>query len=1019
MKHPFMQSIYHALWLILSLGIHPDIQTAVAWNNSIVVSSVTDDDITVSGTNTLDGGISVNAITRDVTILVNAGDAIIQAGTTDASGARLYLFANPNRTITLDLRNNLTFRGATNDIPLLIVTAGNGTISILLDDATHFILTSDATHAGTLFVCHAQNGSNARTIFRRRNQSNDHVEITIGPKSLMTGVAPTGFDAYQSRIVYEPTNIRRGRMVLRIQDQGAFVLTTYTIPNISPTTLLYSDIDFLTPAEVPAYMTIEQVVPTPHTGNTSLLVINENATLTDFISDPWATGAFSGIRYGFILSDAGLVELKEKTYLDYVGTTTNICPTPTIPNEILAGRTVASIVKPRNPSALIVDGLQPTAFSFAHSSALYLRSGVDNRGIVHELDAQGNFDFTIDPTYMTRGMGNILLDLESFCSFLADSFDNLPSNFVNTPRKIEILSLQVGRNGGSVVPGSGEINFPQRTFARDDKGQLLRYNSGCLFVNDNATSFLNTCLQHTDENHLVIDKNDIDSEPTYVGGDRYTVRNLTADRNKPSLHFIFGHILLNSSAALTGVTVHVPEAIIDHASELVSFYNGRAIDHGTGRSLILGTSIGSYACDDTTIIDHNAYIYVQQQIPAPSTTHTLLLNTAANDGSITENLDPSLIQGQYSIHDIYLGHDSNIQIGTDGDTGLLYADNSDTVIGTFDLTTYPQLIIASNFYAFETRGGELCTPLCSSITGVGGIFVDKQGFITIDQPVDNKLRAYVNAMATKSRSGIIDLPQSSVLFGPSVGIANRSIDIQTPEQSIIIPANEQLSDYTLFWPEIMHNAPNFMPYEIGSAAAFKCLPVTKADIASLPTVLGTVEQLQIKGSRIGDAAHIMIDGGSVRELVFLSYPAMSAQAPVAVIVVQNDARIGLGSAQRSVDSLYATMWLGLNGITIIANGDGTITLNQDLIINNTCHILAGPDFGVDCPQRLAFYAPCNRSIIVKAGGILDLSSFTSSNQFIEFTGYAQLVLEPGSIILLNGGKLIMSDNTQIITGQLA
>lgn len=1017
MKHIFMH-VRYSFWLIFCIYIHFPLEALVTWNNSTIVSGVTDDDIEIIGTNTLEGGIAVRALSRDITMTVNAGDAVIQAGTTDPNGARLYLFANPNRTITLDLRNNLTFRGAANAMPLLVVTAGNGIIQTILDDNTKLIFTSDATHAGVKFVCFAQNGNNARTIFKRRNRTNAHVEITIGPESLMTCVSPSGFDEYQARLVFEPTNIRRGRMVLRIQDQGAFVLTTYTIPDVSPTDLLCSDIDFLTPSNVLAHMIIEQAVPTPSTAHASVLVINENKTLTDFISDPWATGTFSGTRYGFILSNAGLLELKERTYLDYVGTATNICPTPDIPADVLMGRTVESVIKPRNPSALIVDGTQPAGFEFAHSSALYVRSGVDNRGIVHEFDAQGNFDFTIDPAYMTRGIGNIVLDLESFCAFSSNFVDNPPVSFVDTPRKVELLSLQIGISGGSVVPGSGEINFPKRTFAQNN-GELLRYNSGCILVNNNAITFLNTCLQHTDENHLVFEKNDIDSEPTYVGGERYSLRKLTASINRPSIHFIYGHFLLNSSAALTGLDIRIPDFVSNNTSELVSFYNGRSIDHGTGRSLILGTSIGAFACDETTLIDHNAHIFVQQITPANETTQRFFLHTAANDSSITHNLNPELIQGQFSIHTLYLGHDSTIQIGTNNTVGTLYAQNSDMVIGTFELVTNPVLSIASNFYSFETRGGESRMPQCSSITGVGGIFVDKQGLITIEQPSNNKLRAFVNTMVTKSHNGIITLPKSCVLFGPGMGIADRSIDLQIPEQRIIIPADQCLSDYTLFWPEIMKDALNFVPYEIGSFDAFNCLPVTRQNITGLPTVLGMVEQLQIKGSRIGDAAHLMVDGGSVRELVFLPNNTMSAQAPVATIVVQNDGWIGLGSAQRNIDSLYATLWLGINGITIIANGDGTIALNQDIVINNTCHILAGPDFGIDCPQRLKFHANCCRSIIVKAGGILDLSSFISSHQVVEFTGYAQLVLEPGSLVLLNGGKLIMSDNTQIITGQIS
>jgi hypothetical protein len=85
--------------------------------------------------------------------------------------------------------------------------------------------------------------------------------------------------------------------------------------------------------------------------------------------------------------------------------------------------------------------------------------------------------------------------------------------------------------------------------------------------------------------------------------------------------------------------------------------------------------------------------------------------------------------------------------------------------------------------------------------------------------------------------------------------------------------------------------------------------------------------------------------------------------------------------------------LGANGITIIANGSGTIDVNSDLIINNVCHILKGPDF--TSTDSLTFFSETGKQIILKSCGVLDLTTFTDGGTII-FAGEVQLICEAGS-----------------------
>ena len=512
---------------------------------------------------------------------------------------------------------------------------------------------------------------------------------------------------------------------------------------------------------------------------------------------------------------------------------------------------------------------------------------------------------------------------------------------------------------------------------------------------------------------------------------------------------------LHESAAFMGVDISVPNLLdysnlnkedinefnrfifknntffhqgIDNRSFIRFYNNGRCLDNGTGRQLNLGTN---FLCACNGLIDPDSHLDIAQEFPQDerTTKHELILKIVQNDGTIKEELQDRNITGQSSIHTIYLAGGSNITVGTDGNVGI---DKEGMV---FELTTKPTFVIADNFFSFETQGGDERLPELSGTTGKGAIFVDANGKITIE----NK-RANFSLMVVKSYNGIIDLPKQNVFFDTRVGITDWRLDLANEDQQVIVEAGESLSNYTLDWIGVCKDIcdtstsfsfeSGFFPYEPDGMPVCSCEDVDIRNLTSLPVVKGEVDQLQIKRSRLGDQVHILIDGTDsdnafVRELVFLS-GFDSAEAPVGVVVLQGAGRVGLGSSQRDLDSTQTSGILGINGITLVPNGDGIVELNSDLVINNACHIIPGPHFGKDLDigitkqQSLIFHSSEPRELRVKSTGILDLSKF-NKYQVLEFAGQTRLVLEPGAQIRFNkdvdGGTLLMQDSSTIILEQ--
>ena len=565
---------------------------------------------------------------------------------------------------------------------------------------------------------------------------------------------------------------------------------------------------------------------------------------------------------------------------------------------------------------------------------------------------------------------------------------------------------------------------------------------------------INTAIAHTDVNHLVCQNNDVISEPTYVGGEKWWLSFLRfeqpdsddiptpdVDDNgcqfnycitppcpllpRPSIDFYNSILQVQASVGFTGLDLQVPTLLISNTttvfpniSDFIFYSNGYLVDNGTGRQMILGTLIGSQACDGCTIISDDAHLNIIQDLDytdsAGLAVQTLGLLVSDNNSAVNNAIvDP--ITGQTSIEVIYLGHNSNISIGNQP----LPAPNTDPCNIGFTNFTCDELLIAGDFFNIGTRGGSVGIPSTSNITGQGGIFVDLNGLFSIlpdfIASLDVMVTIYQNcadatadvcSLVDTLTNGNINLPPSQIFFSDQVGIAAWQKDLVA--NPIIVPTLSFYSDYTLDWLTVT-KSPGFMPYLISDINVCSCPPFTLDNLSGIPVVQGEVDQLQIAGSRIGDPAHILINGGWVREILWLN-ECKAGEAPTAVIVMDAHGRLGLNNAHRNPDSTFTQTVLGANGINIVANGDARIDINTDVIINNICSIIQGPDF-VD-GNIVEFLADTPYTIHVTKDGTLDLSSFTAEG-IIRFGGNVRMNFEPGAKVILGAATLEFSDNAAV------
>lgn len=1027
------------------------IQAVVVWTSG-VTPDVLDDDLDLAA-NTIvlqgPGPVQVTALTKSINVNMSVpGPITIQGQPTGNS--RLYFFANAGQTITVHMTDDLTFQGSPGGaVPdLLFIVEGFGEVIFQMDGNTVLTLSRNGATGGAVQMYLNMNtplGLFVPTLLFQRDPvdpfPNDNVEFVVASGSifsyLSTQVQPTS--TQQGEVTFNTTNaLGSGRMILTIQDMAAFIVRGRLLNPFAPGLFTIADIDPTMPAGELADVIVQN---TNASTSGSLLVQNYNNTIGEFIWDPWFNldvrgappfGTFSGLQYGFIIGSFGELDVQTDAYFDYVGLTGTVCVNPPIPG--VDPSKISSMVKARSGSALFTDAqpddsFTPPLINIEATAGVYFRSGVDNQGNINPIT--GPDPYTINPANRTPGAGFPVFDIEGVLNIVgANTATQELSLF-------QLLSLEVNPTGGPLFDDGTETIFPLRTFATQSATNVctdmtfttsLSYNNACFFNNGRANLF-NVSWEHTDQNHLVFEKDDINSEPAYIGGDTWAIANKQTPpycMPLPIWAFVNSRFNIHTSVALTGLELLVPNGTdllnncIANNSYFTFYQNGYVIDDGTGRQMNLGTYIGSTACDGCTVISQDAELDVMQTQPclgqAPvmscsptqGLTQLLTLLTAPNTSVLVQGVPPAaVIANQFSIQTIFLGNNSNVSIGTF--TNNFMGTTMDPNLATqtsFTLTTCPELLICGNFFSFESRGGQNRMPSTSNVTGQGGIFVDTNGTISICKTPCAFL-ANMGVMVTKSGNGIIDLPKNQVFFDPRVGIANWNLNLNDPNQVVIVPRGQFISDYTLNWQYTLKDYTIFTPYIIDCITTCTVQPVVEANVTAIPTIQGLVQQLQLAGTRLGDPVHVKIDGGIVEELVFLK-GFSSGSAPVAVVVLQNGGKVGLGTAHRNIDSTLAEFTLGANGVNLILDGTSAeVVINEDMIINNICSILPGPDI-VGQSAVLKFTSDCCNTLRVTRNGVLDLSAF-SDNQVIEFAGNLDVVFEPGA-------RIIFSTNTNLVTG---
>jgi len=951
--------------------------------------TVLNEDLQINGACTLTSNLSISALTTNVNVTVINSD-----GSVTGTNYILELITNSGQEITFDITSDydLDFAGGTSGF-FQIIQRGKGTVNWKINGGRTITLrngeTGEEGDDGVRYFISMENATDG-TVIQRGDNTVEHAAFKILDNSLVTFIAPTllaNSPTERGAFIFDTQNTNAvGRTYLEIGEDAGFIVSGHYVANLTD------------PNNVAVFLSmpagLEPIVELKATTNASAfantLVINKNVNLPELYVDPTRNSAYDGVQSGFILGTNSTLTLKNNTYLDYVGTTTNINPWSS-PTTILGDRLPEEILKARNASALFVDGAPAGTTGALDSrilmegnSGIFFRSGADLNGSCTE-QVDSVFSFTITPTAQPAREGNIIFDVEGALNVLGASDG---TNIIN------ILSREVDPTGGLIEIGIGDAKFPKITFAEDADGYLLQYAKGSMLVN-NRTNFQNMIIRHDDFFHEVNATNTPqNSEPTYIGGETFKLVT-EGNLSRPKIALYNSSVNLHTSAALTGVDLFITNTTLNQANQsYLRFYqNGRPIDKGTGRSLILGTNPGSYAYDYASVVDGASYLDIYQEVnQTAGYTHQLDLVTAVNDSTVIYGIAGD-ISGQTSIQTLFLGNESNIQIGSQSATSGV------------TLTTLPKLYIDGNFFSFMSQGGTVGQPELSGTIGQGGMFVDINGTISIATTA----RAHFSMMVTTSSStATIDLPKNRINFGASTGITKWNLNLATDQT--VIAAGLNVSDFTIDWKGTVKDYDGgFIPFDpVGSLGQ----GVVAANLYHLPTIKGSVDELQIKRSRIGDPVHIMVDGGLVRELVFLSgYD--SSEAPTGLVAVKNDGRVAIGNNNTRKDSIDAAVVLGINGVMLVADGNGVIDLNTDVEINNYCHIMAGPTFGQSEVQKLYINAKDSRILRVKREGVLDLSTFTSDNMRLAFSGEVKLIFEPGSQLLLGGGSIFFTGQAEL------
>ncbi len=999
------------IWAILLVGTLPigSLYADQVWNGLVTNAlNALDENVDITGNvqfnsahvemRVTDGGTYTCAVSAPAILSQNLAGAILD-------------FVAVSGTIRVSVNNNLTFQGAGAGSPFIVTASGAGSVIFVLADSTTVSLTN-----GAYLVTVMDGTSHDNLVFTRLDDSSDaNCVVNVGQDSML-GFASTDA-AYTGRINFVATNAlaNTGRLRLQVVDGGSVSVQSYTLDNPVPfapadlnmTTLLGTTAEFVS-----------------STSNSSLWsglqIVNQNTVMPILRTNPWYVNPAPVVTFqpGFIVGRNGTLTIAGSSYVEYIAAAANNNPAPVIDPAIMSKFSVNGVIPPvntlvkqRNASALIVDSGEKNnfattspRFALADTSKLYFISSVDEDG------ASVAADFTVDPTRQYKGQagyGSIVLDVEGKLEVIG-----------NASGVMNILSLKELPVGGSALITGAETNFKLRDYEQVTVlGQTYykQYGKACALINGRI-NFVGGVLQHTDAIHSIFENNIVaESEPTYIGGESFY---LGSSIHRPTIALHNAKFLVHTDAALTGVDVLTPNyGALNNTSEVIFHHNGYVKDQGTGRNLILGTNIGATAQDLGTLVDRAAHFDVRQETTqAAATTLQADLKVASNNAKVVQGVPASGIDTQYSAHSFFLGHSTNISLGIFGATGV----DPVTTLSFTPLST-GILNIDGNFFSFESQGGYLQDPTRGIQMGQGAIFVDNFGRIQLSA---TNPRVSMNAMVGLSYNGQANLPLSFVAYDKNIGLSNSALDLSVEAQRHIVtgPATK-ISNYVLDWKYITRD-PSFIPYNPPStpAAGAQTAPIA-ANLDTIPTIYAGageyahVDQFEIANSRLGDAAHLMIDGGKVRELI-IQNGKESGTVPTAVVALKNDGELGIGAAFTSPDSKEAAVTLGNNGLTIIADGSCQLYLNQDVLVDGVCHLLPGPNFGPG--DRLEITSGTPKEFRIKRNGVLDLSLFNQTGQTVAIGGNVHLIFEPGSRFILgndsasSNASFIVTDDAKVV-----
>ncbi|OGB98037.1 hypothetical protein A3F06_00035 [candidate division TM6 bacterium RIFCSPHIGHO2_12_FULL_36_22] len=952
---------------------------AVTWGASIS-GIYTDATIDFSANPTLAAAVVVTTtINSTITMTVNTSDRTI----TSSDFQMHFVTVSAVDTIQINVENNLTFAsGTTSTTPFIVTFSGPGQMILNYSDGKKVTFDGNDTNKfGTQFFIGMRDSNTSKVLVQRDSSADDSATLELNRNSMLGFMAPTSVAAGSTEdglIEFNPSSTNaNGEMKIVIQDNCAYTVTGVLQTGTPPSDVT---IGYTTPAGRIARMYVQETDTSALIN--SVRVVNYNATLPFLLRNQFndTVTSYTGYRPGFILGNNARLELDSNTYFDYIGASINVNPEPYMNGLSPGSKTVRASIKQRNPSAMFVDGFNPTSIPAAglpanvlmhDTSGLYFRSGVDKEGIVVA-------DYVVAVTGRTSGIGELVLDVEA-----AMTIDTTGTG----DKVINILSRKVNPSGGLIEIGStAEAVFPEIILPSTQS-----YNTASFLIN-NPVDIYGAILRHDDFNRTIYDMNSPpDSAATYVGGEAFKIF-ADDDLPRPSFRFFNSRINLHTSAAITGMDLFFPNLVDGNTTSTVAWYqNGYQIDNGTGRTLVCGTDVGAQAIDLFNFIDRNCYFDIlQDQAETSAGTQRVNAIVAPNDDTIIEGITGN-ISTQYSVQTLFLGYKSNLQVGKTPEI-------------TSASHTNPFMFIDGDFFSFGSAGGLVGLISLSGTTGSGGIFVDQNGIFRMSP----SFRANMGVMVTKSSDGVVDLPKEKVFFNSKVGLTQWQLDLS--QTVTVVSSTDNFSDFTIDWKAVTKDfAGGFIPFD---PATNVCVTVTTANLKNIPVVAGEVDQFQFKRSRLGDQAHLLVDGGLIRQLVMLSgYD--SSEAPTGFIAIKNDGRIGLGDNATNLDALDGRILLGINGITLSPDGNGTVDVLSDIVINNACHIAAGPNFGSSGQQIFTLRSENPQTIRVKTGGKLILTSMTSSNQVLRIDGQLQIIFEPNTQLIMGGGTLQFTDRSSL------